>query len=167
MSFKLRDLIRAVRACKTAAAERAVVAQECARIRTAFREEDTESRNSNVAKVLFIHMLGYPSHFGQMECIKLITSPNYLDKRIGYLGLTLLLTDKEEVLMLVTNSLKACYVMRLIQVDMNSDTAFVAGLSLTTVGNLATPDIARDLMMDVEKHLLGGRPYLVKKVCIC
>lgn len=41
-----------------------------------------------------------------MECIKLITSPNYMDKRIGYLGLTLLLTDQEEVLMLVTNSLK-------------------------------------------------------------
>ena len=42
-----------------------------------------------------------------MECIKLITSSNYMDKRIGYLGLTLLLTDQEEVLMLVTNSLKA------------------------------------------------------------
>ncbi|CAM9371300.1 unnamed protein product, partial [Discosporangium mesarthrocarpum] len=158
MSYKLRDLIRAVRACKTAAAERAVVAQECARIRTAFKEEDIDLRNSNVAKLLFIHMLGYPSHFGQMECIKLITSPNYLDKRIGYLGLTLLLTDREEVLMLVTNSLK---------VDLNSDTAFVAGLSLTTVGNLATADISRDLMMDVEKHLKGGRPYLVKKAALC
>lgn len=56
---------------------------------------------------LFDFRPGYPSHFGQMECIKLITSSNYMDKRIGYLGLTLLLTDQEEVLMLVTNSLKA------------------------------------------------------------
>lgn len=47
---------------------------------------------------------------------------------------------------------------------MHSSNPFVAGLSLTTVGNLATPDIARDLMMEVEKHLRGGRPYLVKKV---
>ncbi|CAB1109096.1 unnamed protein product [Ectocarpus sp. CCAP 1310/34] len=158
MSMRLRELIRAVRACKTAAEERGVVAQECARIRTAFKEEDTEFRNRNVAKLLFIHMLGYPSHFGQMECIKLITSPNYMDKRIGYLGLTLLLTDQEEVLMLVTNSLK---------VDMHSSNMFVAGLSLTTIGNLATPDIARDLMMEVEKHLRGGRPYLVKKAALC
>ncbi|CAM9628729.1 unnamed protein product, partial [Ectocarpus sp. 8 AP-2014] len=58
MSMRLRELIRAVRACKTAAEERGVVAQECARIRTAFKEEDTEFRNRNVAKLLFIHMLG-------------------------------------------------------------------------------------------------------------
>lgn len=47
---------------------------------------------------------------------------------------------------------------------MHSSNPFVVGLSLTTVGNLATPDIARDLMMEVEKHLRGGRPYLMKKV---
>ena len=58
MSIKLRELIRSVRACKTAAEERGVVAQECARIRTAFKEEDIEFRNRNVAKLLFIHMLG-------------------------------------------------------------------------------------------------------------
>lgn len=49
---------------------------------------------------------------------------------------------------------------------MHSSNPFVAGLSLTTVGNLATPDIARDLMMEVEKHLRGGKPYLVKKVML-
>lgn len=37
MSVKLRDLIRNVRSCKTAAEERAIVAKECALIRTAFK----------------------------------------------------------------------------------------------------------------------------------
>lgn len=58
MSMRLRELIRAVRSCKTAAEERGVVAQECARIRTAFKDEEIEFRNRNVAKLLFIHMLG-------------------------------------------------------------------------------------------------------------
>ena len=37
MSIKLRDLIRAVRACKTAAEERAVISKESALIRNAFK----------------------------------------------------------------------------------------------------------------------------------
>ena len=52
-------------------------------------------------------MLGYPTAFGQMECLKLITSPFYNDKRVGYLGLALLLDEKQEVLTLVTNTLQA------------------------------------------------------------
>jgi hypothetical protein len=55
---------------------------------------------------MFIHMLGYPTHFGQMECLKLIASAGFPEKRIGYLGLMLLLDERQEVLMLVTNSLK-------------------------------------------------------------
>ena len=42
MSQKLRDLIRSVRACKTAGDERAVIAKESALIRTAFKEENNE-----------------------------------------------------------------------------------------------------------------------------
>lgn len=106
MAAKLRDLIKAVRNCKTAADERSVIAKECAAIRAAFREEDSEKRQRNVAKLLYIHMLGYPTHFGQMECLKLIASPSYSDKRIGYLGLMLLLDERQEVLMLATHSLK-------------------------------------------------------------
>ena len=58
MSLKLRDLIRKVRACKTAAEERAVIAKESAMIRTAIREEQSHFRHRNVAKLLFMHMLG-------------------------------------------------------------------------------------------------------------
>jgi AP-1 complex subunit gamma-1 len=85
MSIKLRDLIRNVRACKTAAEERAVIAKESALIRTAFKDQDKQYRHRNIAKLLFIHMLGYPSHFGQMECLKLIANNNFSEKRIGYL----------------------------------------------------------------------------------
>ena len=58
MSLKLRDLIRNVRNCKTAAEERAVIAKESAMIRTAIREEQGHFRHRNVAKLLFMHMLG-------------------------------------------------------------------------------------------------------------
>jgi len=157
MSLKLRDLIRQVRACKTAAEERAVIAKESAMIRTAIREEQEHYRHRNVAKLLFMHMLGYPTHFGQLECLKLIASPHFPEKRIGYLGMMLLLSEEADVLMLATNSLKN---------DMNSDNKFVAGLSLCTIGNLATADMSRDLATEVEKHLKSSTPYLRKKACL-
>lgn len=36
---------------------------------------DSFTRHHNVAKLLYIHMLGYPAHFGQIECLKLVASP--------------------------------------------------------------------------------------------
>jgi AP-1 complex subunit gamma-1 len=102
----LKDLIRSIRAAKTAADERAVIAKESASIRASFREEAVDHRPTNIAKLLYIHMLGYPAHFGQMECVKLVASQRFHDKRLGYLGIMLLLDENQEVLTLVTNSIK-------------------------------------------------------------
>ena len=103
---RLRDLIRDIRAVRTAAEERTIVNRECAQIRDGFREEDSIYRARNVAKLLYMYMLGYPAHFGILECLKLIASPRYSDKRIGYLGAMLLLDERTELHLLITNSLK-------------------------------------------------------------
>jgi AP-1 complex subunit gamma-1 len=93
---------------QTVADERALIQQESAAIRASFREEDVSARYANIAKLLYIHMLGNPAHFGQIECLKLVASPRFADKRLGYLGIMLLLDENTEVLTLVTNSLKKC-----------------------------------------------------------
>ena len=48
----------------------------------------------------------YPTHWGQMECVKLVAAPSFSDKRMGYLALMLLMDEKQEVLTLVTNAMK-------------------------------------------------------------
>lgn len=108
--------------------------------------------------MLFIAMLGYPTHFGQMECIKMLASPRFADKRIGYLALLLILDEQTEVLMLSTNSL---------QMDLNSSSQFCAGLALTALGNIGTSEMSRDLCNDVEKLLKNPNPYVRKKAALC
>nr|CAG8455298.1 5272_t:CDS:10 [Entrophospora candida] len=156
--YRLKDLIKAIRACKTAADERTVIQKESAAIRTSFKEENNDARHSNVAKLLYIHMLGYPAHFGQIECLKLVASNRFADKRLGYLGIMLLLDENQEVLTLVTNSLKN---------DMNHANMYVVGLALCTLGNISSPEMARDLCAEVEKLLSNFNTYIRKKAALC
>eukprot|EP00061_Rhincodon_typus_P013982 g40714.t1 len=64
--IRLRELIRTIRTARTQAEEREMIQKECASIRSSFREEDNTYRCRNVAKLLYMHMLGYPAHFGQI-----------------------------------------------------------------------------------------------------
>ncbi|CAA7393697.1 unnamed protein product [Spirodela intermedia] len=155
---RLRDMIRAIRACKTAAEERAVVRKECASIRAAISENDQDYRHRNLAKLMFIHMLGYPTHFGQMECLKLIAAAGFPEKRIGYLGLMLLLDERQEVLMLVTNSLKQ---------DLNHSNQYIVGLALCALGNICSAEMAHDLAPEVERLLQIRDPNIKKKAALC
>lgn len=66
-TLRVRDLIRAIRACKTAQDERDLITKECAYIRTSFKGDDNDARSRDVSKLLYIHMMGYPAHFGQVR----------------------------------------------------------------------------------------------------
>ncbi|KIY65086.1 gamma-adaptin [Cylindrobasidium torrendii FP15055 ss-10] len=154
----LKALIKGIRACKTVADERALIQQESAAIRASFRDEDTYMRHHNIAKLLYIHMLGSPAHFGQIECLKLVASPRFADKRLGYLGIMLLLDENQEVLTLVTNSLKN---------DMNHSNMYAVGLALCTFANIASEEMSRDLANEVEKLLGSSNTYIRKKAALC
>jgi AP-1 complex subunit gamma-1 len=93
-----------------------------------------------------------------MECLKLIASSYYSDKRIGYLGLMILMDEKQELLTMVTNHMKN---------DLNHPSHFVAGLALCALGNISSSGIARDLAPEVEKLLGSSNPYIRKKAALC
>jgi AP-1 complex subunit gamma-1 len=103
-------------------------------------------------------MLGSPAHFGQIECLKLVASPRFTDKRLGYLGIMLLLDESQEVLTLVTNSLKN---------DMNHSNMYAVGLALCTFANIASEEMSRDLVNEIEKLLGSSNTYIRKKAALC
>ncbi|KZS94449.1 Adaptor protein complex AP-1 gamma subunit [Sistotremastrum niveocremeum HHB9708] len=158
MYGNLKALIKAIRSCKTLADEQALINKESASIRTSFKEEDSFTRHNNIAKLLYIYMLGWPAHFGQIECLKLVASPRFSDKRLGYLGIMLLLDENQDVLTLVTNSLKN---------DMNHSNMYAVGLALCTFANIASEEMSRDLSHEIEKLIGSSNTYIRKKAALC
>ncbi|XP_036893529.1 AP-1 complex subunit gamma-like 2 isoform X1 [Sturnira hondurensis] len=156
-SLKLQDLIEEIRGAKTQAQEREVIQRECAHIRASFRDGDPLQRHRQLAKLLYVHMLGYPAHFGQMECLKLIASPRFIDKRVGYLGAMLLLDERQDAHLLITNSIKN---------DLSQGIQAVQGLALCTLSAMGSAEMCRDLATEVERLLLGPSPYVRKKAVL-
>ncbi|KAF9882751.1 clathrin associated protein complex large subunit [Aspergillus nanangensis] len=156
----LKQFIRNVRSAKTIADERAVIQKESAAIRASFREESHDSgiRRNNVAKLLYLFTLGERTHFGQIECLKLLASHRFADKRLGYLGTMLLLDENQEVLTLVTNSLKN---------DLNHSNQYIVGLALCALGNIASVEMSRDLFPEIENLLSTANPYIRRKAALC
>ncbi|KAH8583653.1 adapter complex 1 gamma subunit [Cryptosporidium sp. chipmunk genotype I] len=157
MSIKLRELIRQVRSCKTAAEERSIISKECAHIRALFKEDENQYRQRNIAKLLFIHMLGYPSQFGQVECLKLIASNKFCEKRIGYLAICQLLDEDSEILLLATNSIKN---------DLNHSNQYINGLALSAIANTAPKEMCRAVFREVSELLLVGNPFIKKRALL-
>ena len=98
--------IKHVKEASTAEEERRLIANESAYIRNDFGQQKYTNLKEDLAKLMFIYLLGYPVHFGQMACLQLISSLSYRDKRIGYLAMNLLIHENNEILLLTVNSIK-------------------------------------------------------------
>uniref|UniRef100_A0A8C7LJG5 AP-1 complex subunit gamma n=1 Tax=Oncorhynchus kisutch TaxID=8019 RepID=A0A8C7LJG5_ONCKI len=154
-SVRLQEMIRVIRGARTQGEERGVIQRECAAIRAQFRQADNGTRSHNLAKLLYVHMLGYPAHFGQMECVRLIASPRYNEKRVGYLGAMMLLDEKQDASLLITNSIKN---------DLSHSSQYVQSLALCTLGCMGSAEMCRDLAPEIDRLLRASNSYIKKKV---
>nr|XP_020460199.1 AP-1 complex subunit gamma-1-like [Monopterus albus] len=157
-SVALQEMIRAIRSARTQCEERGVIQRECAAIRAQFRQADNGGRSHNLAKLLYVHMLGYPAHFGQMECVRMIASPHYSEKRVGYLGAMMLLDEKQDASLLITNSIKN---------DLSHSNQYVQSLALCTLACMGSAEMCRDLAPEIDRLLRGTNSYIKKKAALC
>ena len=92
-----------------------------------------------------------------MECLTLISRPTFVEKRIGYLGITNLFSEKSEILMMATHRLRT---------DFDATDPYLQGVAVQTFSQIATDDMCRDLGVPIAELIGKGHSYISKKACL-
>ncbi|XBW37838.1 hypothetical protein QEN19_003413 [Hanseniaspora menglaensis] len=155
----LKSFIKNVKDASTPKKERDIINKESAKIRTRLKDDSVqgERRRTYISKLLYLYILGERTDFGQVDCINLLSTSSssvstlnyeggcdFENKRLGYLGVILLLKDEnQELLTLITN---------VISQDIYNK--YIAGLTLECLGSLTNKDLARDLCSDLANLIV-------------
>lgn len=123
------------------------------------KEEESKNRNRNIAKLLFFNLLGYPTSFGQFECIKCVSSNNFTEKRIGYLGLSQLMDESTDILMMVTTSI-------LKDLNNQANNQYVTCLALVAIAEISTSDMCKSVYLEVKKQMNNSSNLVKTKACL-
>ena len=157
--LKIRQLIKRVRACRTAEEERSVINKESAEIRNLSKDPNAPFKARNLCKAIYMQMMGYQTSFMQMSCINLLASPDFTEKRIAYSALSLVIDSTSQVLLLATSTIKK---------DLqNKDNPDIQALALNAVGDVCTPDMCREISMEVANLISSAEDPNVKKKAAC
>jgi hypothetical protein len=106
-----------------------------------------------------MQMMGYQTSFMQMSCINLLASSDFTEKRIAYSALSLVIDSTSQVLLLATSTIKK---------DLqNKDSTEIQALALNAIGDVCTPDMCRELGMEVANLIQNTGDSNVKKRAAC
>ena len=103
-----------------------------------------------VCKLLYIYIIGYPLTFGHLESLSLLASNKYSEKQIGYLAVTLLLNERNDLINLVLNSIRRDLV--------ENNNELWNCLALHAIANVGGREMGEALGGDVYRLLVSPYP---------
>jgi len=149
------DLVKGIRANK--GNEDAFIQTCLEEIRNEVKSTDVKVLACAIQKLTYLHMFGYDMEWAAFPIIQLMSQPQFQYKRIGYLAASMAFHQNTDALIMTTQQFKK---------DLASSDQYAAGLAITCLANIATPDLARDLVSDVVTLLNSSRKYIRKKAVL-
>ncbi|KAJ5156527.1 AP-3 complex subunit delta [Penicillium capsulatum] len=152
----LYDLIKGLRNHKGGEDE---YIQDCLReCKAEIKSQDMDKKATALLKLIYLEMFGYDMSWASFHVLEVMSSPKYLQKRVGYLGAVQSFRPDTEVLMLATNMLKK---------DIISPNIPALSLPLATLPHIITPSLALSLLPDILSRLSHSSAVVRKKSIVC
>ena len=154
----LQDLVKGIRANKgTPAAQAKYVAKEVAAIKSELQQVEPRVKVQAVSKLIYLEMIGHDIEWAAFHVVEVMSLTRFSHKRMGYLAAAQCFRADTPVVLLTTNLLKK---------ELKAANKYEVGLAVNCLANIATPDLARDLLGDVVNLLSSSRPYVRKKAVL-
>eukprot|EP00842_Homolaphlyctis_polyrhiza_P004172 jgi/Hompol1/4756/HPOL_001838-RA len=153
----LVKFIAELRACRGRDLEEKRINKELANIRSKFKDTGLNGyqKKKYVCKLLYMYILGWEVDFGHVEAVNLISSNKYSEKQIGYLAVTLLLTESNDLTRLVVNSIRR---------DLDDHNEVFNCLAMHAIANIGGREMSESLVNDIFKLFTdNSRSLFVKK----
>ncbi|KAJ1947527.1 hypothetical protein GGF37_000292 [Kickxella alabastrina] len=158
----LTVFIADLRKCRSHEDEEKRVNKELANIRTKFKETNINgyNRKKYVCKLIYMSLLGYDVNFGHREAVELITGAKYSEKQIGYLAVSLLMSEDTTHAQTVVSALRR---------DLHDTNECNVCLALNAISNICTREMAEGLTQDIVVQLLSpaASMFIKKKAALC
>ena len=152
---KLQDLVKGIRATKT---DPSVYISQCIQsIKTELKSTDQYVKAEAIRKLTYLHMIGYDMSWAAFHVVEVMSYDRFAHKRAGYLAAVQSFTQSTDVVLLCTNLFKK---------EFGSMNEYEVGLAINCLANIATEDLARDLLGDIVSLMNSAKPYVRKKATL-
>eukprot|EP00127_Corallochytrium_limacisporum_P005621 Clim_evm20s209 gene=Clim_evmTU20s209 len=146
----LHSFIADIRNAKSKELESKRINKELGKIRDKFRKDGKITgyeRKKYICKLIYMHLYGLNIDFGHVQATQLMSSDVYTEKAIGYLFMTTMVNENDEMARLLVEAIRH---------DLTSIQDFHVGLALNAIGNIAGKEMADELAGDVLKRLVAN-----------
>lgn len=156
---KLGHLIRGITDLSSKHEEEKLIQGELASIKDQISSPSTSMRQMKelMVRAIYCEMLGYEASFTYIHAIKLAQQGGALEKRVGYLAVSLFLSESHELLLLLVNTVLK---------DLQSTNLIEVCMALTVVGQIFPKDMIPAILPLVEEKLNHPKEIIRRKAVL-
>ncbi|CAN9499415.1 unnamed protein product [Ophioblennius macclurei] len=156
---KLGNLIRGITELTSKHEEEKLIQRELIAIKEQVSSPNTTMRQMKelMVRALYCEMLGYEASFSYIHAIKLAQQGTVLEKRVGYLAVSLFLNESHELLLLLVNTVLK---------DLQSTNLIEVCMALTVVSQIFPKDMIPAILPLVEEKLNHPKEIIRRKAVL-